>query len=131
VGLILPGASLETQKQGRSCVYSEQTSVSDNCIPSSIPQTRHCVRTEKPTLHKTSQLQASTVDEPLPPGVSPKSALPATHYNAIKKIVRVDVEVSAIEETVPPGTSPEELTSDSRNSNILNFQKGAARKIVI
>jgi hypothetical protein len=128
VVLILPGAYLETHKQGRSCVDSEQTSVSDNCIPSFIPQTRHYVRTEKPNLHKTSQLQDSTVDEPLPPGVSLKSALPATHYIAIEKRVRVDFEVSAIEETVPPGTSPVELTSGSRNSNTFKFSNVSSMK---
>jgi hypothetical protein len=70
-------------------------------------------------LYIKSQLQASTVDEPLPPGVSPQSTLPATHYNTTEERVRVKIEASATEETAPPGTSPEVMSSVPQNSNIF------------
>jgi hypothetical protein len=54
VGPLLPGASLGTRKQGRSCIYSEQTSASDNTISSFTPHSRQNVRIEKSTLHKKS-----------------------------------------------------------------------------
>jgi hypothetical protein len=131
VGPLLPGAYLGKRKQGRSCIYSEQTSASDNTISSFTPHSRQNVRTEKSTLHKKSQLQASTVDEPLPPGVSTQSTLPATHYNTTEERVRVNIEASATEETAPPGASPLVMSSVTQNSNILNFQTVTARKVVI